>query len=134
MGGFGSGRYGGRSTVEGPRCKVQAGSGGAADASAFGAGQDPRDGAPRPHLGAGPSLVVTGKAPRSLAGRSQVRNGLAPGGSRIRTLGPALGTHRSEPSAASCRLGDPSPSLRQNGMLVMPTALLPPWNAIGVAV
>ena len=28
MGGFGSGRYGGRSTVEGPRCKVQAGSGG----------------------------------------------------------------------------------------------------------
>ena len=65
---------------------------------------------------------------------SQVRSGLSAGGSRIRTLGPALGTHRSEPSAASCRLGDPSPSLRQNGMLVMPTALLPPWNAIGVAV
>jgi len=36
--------------------------------------------------------------------------------------------------AASCRLGDPSPSLRQNGMLVRPTALLPPWNAIAVAV
>ena len=99
MGGFGSGRYGGRSTVEGPRCKVQAGSGGAADASAFGAGQDPRDGAPRPHLGAGPSLVVTGKAPRSLAGRSQVRSGLAPGGERIRTSGPTFKEDSVPPSS-----------------------------------
>jgi hypothetical protein len=50
--------------------------------------------------------------PSELGRGSQVRNRLAGGGSRIRTLGPALGTHRL--GTASCRFRDPSPlPLRQ---------------------